>query len=115
MTEVQQAQHTPGPWETDYALGGYEGNDLDEPVIRIRPGLDKPAIAEVYIDTRPGYLAIDEANARLIAAAPDLLAALQRAVSQDGGLTCYCTDPAQWSCPKHQAERAIAKATGVQS
>ena len=62
MTE--QAKHTPGPWKV-------VGKSIKSEI-----GRDQSTIAR--IDSRgkflPGY---DEANARLIAAAPDLLEALK--------------------------------------
>ena len=67
-------KHTPGPWEIADA-GGYEGfkYQLEEYFVR-RPE-DDVAIASEVLD--PDTCKPSEANARLIAAAPDLLAACQ--------------------------------------
>ena len=55
------------------------------------------------------------ANSRLIAAAPEMLAALY-AIRDEGGGECGCADDPDSSCTFHQAkdqiERAIAKAEG---
>lgn len=80
--------HTQGPWEN---VGGYvEALDLDTP-------LSICTIADCGTET--------EANARLIAAAPDLLEALQEAVNKG---YMWDHDPDLWS----KASAAIAKAKG---
>lgn len=93
--------HTPGPWTCrtkDGCISRYvEGNGI--------------TVAEVWSDGTSDDGAEFAANARLIAAAPDLLAALQP-------LLDYAVDPAQWS--KSDLSRfidagseAIRAATGV--
>ena len=57
------AQHTPGPWKF-----GFESVDPEWAIVTIEGGL---IIANVNADHR------QEANARLIAAAPDMLAVLK--------------------------------------
>ena len=99
--------HTPGPWEVHKA-----GKDKDEREITTPDG---DGIAMVYYgvdlywggaDTRE----TDEANARLIAAAPDLLAALQKTVKNHERVTypddipCDCD-----GC--YEGRAAITKAT----
>jgi hypothetical protein len=103
------AQHTPGPWSlphfaepgvncecgyvlTDYLMGAVctvhasgEGDDWAN-------GEDNPKFAQAV------------ANARLIAAAPELLAALKEQVGE-------CLDPLCEMCTRHEA--IIAKATGA--
>ena len=66
------SRHTPGPWETR----------LDEPYWLRVFGSDGHAIAKVYLDDAPveDYNTRQEANARLIAAAPELLQALKGVV-----------------------------------
>ena len=80
--------YTPGPWRI--------ANGEDRRVYLINHGRD--AVGEtVYTDTR------NPADARLIAAAPDLLAALQSLIN----------DQRDASLPiLSQARAAIAKATG---
>jgi hypothetical protein len=56
-------QHTPGPWRVT------EDNTQHRPFFIVRPENSGTPIAEVYSS--------GDANARLIAAAPDLLAALR--------------------------------------
>ncbi len=55
-----------------------------------------------------------QANARLIAAAPELLEALEWAVNDMHGVTKY-TDPEQWNNCMALAEAAIARAKGASS
>lgn len=100
------AQHTPGPWVAGYG--------------------DAVGIGEVYgvgIDTEPDWTAVcmlslsenvnetDEANARLIAAAPDLLFCLQVICEHAG------EDFERLDAMLHlsEAKKAIAMATGVEA
>ncbi len=86
----KQSNHTPGPWdfEAEPGYGVYVGNDDGN-------------VAEVLCDQVRITDPIAIANARLIAAAPDLLEALEALVERG-------TDS-----PLHQAaERAIANAKG---
>ena len=98
------SEHTPGPWEVCHTAKGY-------PYQIIAPNSDNDAKGRVGKNvTRWGSISLptsDEgkANARLIAAAPDLLAALEAVVHayENGGMI----DPIQ------QAIAAIAKARGA--
>jgi hypothetical protein len=99
-------QHTPGPWTLDL---GNIGIDMKNHV-----GVDAPdhgGIAQVVWvmddDASEGKnTPTCEANARLIAAAPDLLEALQDALC---ALECCGKDYPAAS----KAQEAIAKATGA--
>lgn len=113
MTEIKAPQpapapkHTPGPW----AVGGMHGHQY----VRITAdnhakivgtvrdcemdGLDSHGMHR-WVQTEEG-----RANARLIAAAPELLKYLQWAVDNPD-------DSAYWIA---QARAAIAKATGAQA
>lgn len=92
-----QTKHTPGPWRADGPDGFQDFNILH--------GGDSLAVAAVISNMRePPEI---EANASLIAAAPDLLAALQRAVSR---WTALADEPFH-ATPDHQREHAeISKA-----
>ena len=83
------SKHTPGPWDVDEGdFGIYQLETSDQ-------------IAEVFSHHPPAEL---EANARLIAAAPELLGALHSVMAEwrDGyGLNCL-----------EQVRAAIAKAEG---
>lgn len=107
------ALHTPGPWEC-------LPEEVDKPYIRIRGTRLGGRYRIANVDA-PIYKGMQEreadamANARLIAAAPDLLEALQGVLpfmeaAEDAGLVgdegCY------W--PVEVARAAIAKATGGQ-
>lgn len=85
--------HTPGPWHAltreNYTLGG----DSIEVVLLNEEGLVCDSIAQVLLDTgddAPEERKVwkqHEANARLIAAAPDLLGALKQVMEQlDSGV-----------------------------
>ena len=95
-------QHTPGPW----SLGDCNGLTVLGPRTRFKSGQRALACIATCDDSEKS--AEDEANARLIAAAPDLLNALGWALTQvDDDL-----------CPDHQAAlnaayAAIAKATNT--
>jgi hypothetical protein len=85
------AQHTPGPWEWRGDEGGWF----------LVPGV----LAICNTDGTPGDDVIDRANARLIAAAPDLLAALE-------GLFLLLDAGSLYEPQAYAARAAIAKAKG---
>ena len=90
-------KHTPGPWTQDHTKEGKACVWLD--------GHTEPEIWMGNKETR-----IDcntEANARLVAAAPELLAALQLLLAQDDN-----GEDEIWV--RNKARAAIAKATGEQ-
>ena len=68
--------HTPGPWIIDWGNG--KSIAIEDPLNRVRNG---------YLVAIPVWLPPDEraANARLIAAAPQMLLALQRLTRPDDG------------------------------
>ena len=79
-------EHTPGPWIVDYAASG-------KPYIVADRGKrwDNPTICHLYEDVTPeGSVTIEpwleafdnaEANARVVAAAPEMLAILEKYVT----------------------------------
>jgi hypothetical protein len=96
--------HTPGPWTTHKAKPNPWWTVLGPDA---RPVADVDA-ASVQAFNKPGNPKIVEANARLIAAAPDLLEVLQAVVSwhdqaEDGA-------PTDWADVVLHARAAIAKA-----
>jgi hypothetical protein len=105
---MNNAQHTPGPWV--YEKTGYvksEGCYIAE----VLHGPDCPDVDEV------------KENARLIAAAPDLLKALEaceeimrRAIGDRLPILkgTYCEEE-DWQAALRKARSAIAKAKGVQA
>lgn len=114
----KNTQHTPGPWTVDYPRSGQDVTVEGRSPIHKNPIY----ITRVY---GPGILSTDtetrNANARLIAAAPDLLAALE-ALNHMGGdeRGGYCICPRNdGSAPDRlhstgcaQARAALAKAKG---
>lgn len=88
-----ETKHTPGPWEPDFFT------------TRVQTQKDGHIVAEI----KPEDFAAREeqmCNARLIAAAPELLAALQLIAAEP------CDHGPQEFCPREVARAAIAKATG---
>ena len=88
------SNHTPGPWEVMIDDAGF--------IDFYRIDANGETVGEALLG---------EADARLIAAAPDLLAALQALVVLDDGnrSELWC-----WSEEFEAARAAIAKATGEQ-
>lgn len=102
---MSDIKHTPGPWRTDE-------DEHDAPYQDIRIKAANRTVCKVWIDDAPvhDYNAEQEANARLIAAAPQLLDALQPFVrnnSSDEFVTLVVR-----SSDITKARAAIAKATG---
>ena len=99
---MAETKHTPGPWTADRQY-------IEK---KMPPGSNRKIIAEVYWHVYDEY----EANARLIAAAPELLEALELLVS----FACSRCDWTACSgsqyvehCPHvENAKQLIAKAKG---
>lgn len=99
---MTQATHTPGPWEAhtygdkSVSVRHYLGMGLNQPVCEMHPG-KTPAERN--------------ANARLIAAAPELLAALEEMTATFGWQAPNANPAVDASIAAARA--AINKATGV--
>lgn len=89
-SHLSRNEPTPGPWSVD---------------------VHKNIVASGGLVAFPGIRAgfNQEANARLIAAAPELLAALQRILAHPNFRPCECGAS---NCATTEARAAIAKATG---
>ena len=101
-------RHTPGPWAVNWAGSGRPGHAIvyDECYVYAPESSDDVAIASEIIDPLTGQLS--DANARLIAAAPDLLSTLQRLCA------LYDSDEGCRELPQYKnAQAAVAKALGV--
>ena len=102
---MSEVKHTPGPWiignsgTSVYALGDEGSNRF---YLHIDTWVDRKHQSEKSV-------AEAEANAHLIAAAPDLLAALR---AFDHGETVHGTHSPGVACTQCAARRAIAKAEG---
>ena len=88
--------HTPGPWTADWGVRGDDGTEEQWNVLT-----DDELICDLTLCDRDMPHATVAANARLIAAAPDLLAACILALSHIGNNSTFAT-----------VRAAIAKATG---
>ena len=105
------AKHTTAPWEVCHGgHGGPSGFVIDEYYVLNRGVADDVAIASDIID--PATQEPSEANARLIAAAPELLAALKMAESFYRHNVVKADEP---SSVLDAMQAAIKKATGVSS
>ena len=91
-------QHTPGPWTYNLTTGVVRSLAEDFPNCR------QPVICDLRHWPHEDTTYIHPANARLIAAAPDLLEALQAVLAN-------CMDSKGLADAYKQARAAIAKAT----
>lgn len=92
------SKHTPGPW---YFLPDRNGR------LQVGPSINY-TVAAMWVTPLEGQ----EANARLISAAPELLEALEKCRKElSAWMQCYCEDAATQEAIS-QARAAIAKATG---
>ena len=96
--------HTPGPWSADRHGNVWEGATAPGPTPSARRDALRIAIVEQSVDR----LAEDIANARLIAAAPDLLAALEVLLDVEMPAMRSGEVARVW----RQASQAVAKARG---
>lgn len=95
-------QHTPGPWVVYPETDGTEIYAVDwEPGLPIRQFIARPARGDNWI-----------ANGRLIAAAPDLLAALKEVMGWINNWEPEFLQDDDWPAAAERARAAIAKATG---
>lgn len=99
------AQHTPGPWGIESCYDG--GRTICE-----MRSAERLVCVNATEDADPrGYYATD-ANARLIAAAPDLLAALLLLKSWVDNWSPDFTNDPEWPGDAEKIRAAIAKAEG---
>ncbi len=99
-------KHTPGPWELGEIEQGQDGGEFVA-IDGKNPKKRHMELARVVWKMEDDERSLtQEANARLIAAAPDLLDALQAAISRQGYRPGE--GPDWWE----QGRAAIAKATG---
>lgn len=101
-------QHTPGPWKWDESWGAIvvDRPDMQKLICPMWTGCDRARMGRDVVDE-------DLANARLIAAAPDLLEACKIAEGAFGALASVNNLPSGW----HRSVvvpllAAIAKAEG---
>ncbi len=94
---MSESKHTPGPWAID------QGTIISDES-RFIAGMEMPF---------SGLVGEDAANARLIAAAPDLLAVCEEAANL--GVTVWHCNYNCGECVRCLARAAIAKATESQT
>jgi hypothetical protein len=94
-------KYSPAPWHVESADPKFEGDDRCD----VYPPQDLPQGSRI-----PVAMSIHPENARLIAAAPDLLAALQDVV--DAYQKHFDAMPVAWQTYDNIARQAIEKATG---
>jgi hypothetical protein len=79
MTKDMQAKHTPGPWKAITGQGAHHRDWYIRAGEKLPGAIHPPAVARTC-SSGVGGMSCVEANARLIASAPDLLAALEALV-----------------------------------
>ena len=99
------SKHTPGPWVARPYAKGIEGNDLMPSIF----GPDGRSIASCG-NAKMRSFETRDANARLIAAAPEMYAALKKIVGKGMHVTHDCAR--KCVCGFLDAKAAIAKAEG---
>ena len=119
LSKPKQAEtggHTPGPWhyrsaahtKNLFGVSIFHGRDeRNEGLIADLSGRYKSYRTEAEIDP------VTKANARLIASAPDLLAALKGMMREFGGVHGALDPEISADIPRIAALSAIAKAEGV--
>ena len=113
-------KHTPGPWTIDTISGWTDGSDRDiNGDIYIRGGDDALPFGQVFTDTEERPMLDPEivperiANARLMAAAPELLEALESITASYDRLLEEYGKPFEWGeFESDVAREAISKAKG---
>jgi hypothetical protein len=114
---MNNSEHTSGPWEKIDGLINYMPWSIRG------PGARGGFLSIAHIDEVDGFHGSSEANARLIAAAPDLLEALRRLLDAFSAARDIATNEPIAATPlvaelqtaggaQLAAEQAIAKATG---
>jgi len=101
MTDRELMQHTPGPWKVD-AMGNVWSADTKVCEMSEHPVIASGCYREKTDDEH-------RANARLIAAAPDLFDALKQARRC---LAWACEQRPEFQAEYNAVDAAIAKATG---
>ena len=96
------SKHTPGPWNVSEE---FDGTSIKAGMFHVTHTIQACGFHEPDVDK-----AVTQANARLIAAAPELLDALNAMLTHMG------MDEDEWNkVTFNQARAAIAKATGEQA
>lgn len=108
-------KHTPGPW----VIGGSLISNGRTPVVRVlHNGNGNPSNASDYHRDAPRWIGGADANAALIAAAPELLAALRSAeaalryAAQESAGRVRSEIVGGWLYHADQCRAAVAAATG---
>jgi hypothetical protein len=104
------SKHTPGPWVFEYRDGKHPLNDCNGSRIDGLWATNGEFILGDVTGWDGGYFGPNEANARLIAAAPDMLEALEMVRNADND----CKNDGLPTIPqaaRDRIDRAIAKAT----
>ncbi len=104
---TRTTQHTPGPWKVQ---GPYEVEEQGVAILNGEVGIDEYMLAWATNATNRETLETTEADARLIASAPDLLAALQ-VIHLDRRIYARLLDTDPQAAK--QVRRAVDKATGT--
>jgi len=101
-------KHTPGPWRV-----AVEGERMAFAQCHITGANGRPVASTIYPLACPDWREEDTVNAHLIAAAPELLAALEGLVANARAKAFGLAD--EWGVVLKNAEAAITKATNPQA
>ncbi len=109
-------QHTPGPWAVDLDRDFTLGGDYCQVEALTPDGMVSRDICECPLDTDdhpdgPEWNE-DAANARLIAAAPEMFAALEGILADDDSSVSLADQRARWTARMDAGRAALAKASG---
>lgn len=96
---TQELKHTPGPWAVS------EAGKTSDGMIRVASEVVDRNVCGVFVSEFD--VAEDEANARLIASSPDLMAALEEIAEGKGA---YSRDPLVHATNVIEAMKGIARA-----
>lgn len=103
---IQEGQHTPGPWHVEPKVSDHGASLVicdggGEGILAVIPPLNDADEPDADTAERGAH---DEANSRLMAAAPDLLAALEGLIVLVGGQSWAAVDKARAAIAKAKKE-----------
>lgn len=108
---MSESKHTPGPWKYKHGLTYFtkRGQLVKTELVT---GVNGEWVAAVILDHEAGLpTKVQESNARLIAAAPELLEALEHLIETLDNISSSSVEC--WTPDAERARAAITKAKGL--